>query len=574
MTRMPPRLASGSPSRQPTQPNTPPIQSSSIPCAAPSRAGAPTRTRGAPKHSDAANTRSRALADVVRFPLGAAGRSPPDWVRDRPRPRPLLPGCCRPATAASTGGSSPPCARPGSTAARAARPSRRSAANVEFFPTAAAAQQRGYRACKRCRPDASPGLARVGRPRRRRRPGDAPRRRRRRRPRGRPRARPPPRLQRAPPQPADHRRARRRPARHRPRPARPHRAHAARDDRPCRSSTSPSPPGSAACASSTTPSATVFAATPIGAARRRRRHGQPTTAGAVELELPVREPFDADDVLGVPRPRVPFPASSTGTARRYRRALDLPGGHGTVAVAPRERRDGRPACGPRCASPTGATSTPAVRRVRRLLDLDADPVAVDDALGADPALAPLGRRGAGLRVPGSVDPFETAVRAVDRPADLRRRRPHASPGASSPPLGAPLAIDDGPLTPRVPDAGRARRDRSRRCCRCRTAGGARSSSWPARSPPASSSSTPAPIATTSRAALARRARHRSVDGRLRADARPRRPRRVPADRPRRAGRPRVGSASPPATPSAGARGARTPCTTCGRVRADRSRAAA
>ncbi|MBA3288926.1 MAG: DNA-3-methyladenine glycosylase 2 family protein, partial [Acidimicrobiia bacterium] len=31
------------------------------------------------------------------------------------------------------------------------------AGNVSFFPTAAAAQQRGYRACKRCRPDASPG---------------------------------------------------------------------------------------------------------------------------------------------------------------------------------------------------------------------------------------------------------------------------------------------------------------------------------------------------------------------------------------------------------------------------------
>ncbi len=29
--------------------------------------------------------------------------------------------------------------------------------NVDFFPTAAAAQQRGFRACKRCRPDASPG---------------------------------------------------------------------------------------------------------------------------------------------------------------------------------------------------------------------------------------------------------------------------------------------------------------------------------------------------------------------------------------------------------------------------------
>src|SRR6478609_9906874 len=29
--------------------------------------------------------------------------------------------------------------------------------NVQFFPTAAAAQHHGFRACKRCRPDASPG---------------------------------------------------------------------------------------------------------------------------------------------------------------------------------------------------------------------------------------------------------------------------------------------------------------------------------------------------------------------------------------------------------------------------------
>ena len=31
------------------------------------------------------------------------------------------------------------------------------ARNVQFFPTAAAAQRAGFRACKRCRPDASPG---------------------------------------------------------------------------------------------------------------------------------------------------------------------------------------------------------------------------------------------------------------------------------------------------------------------------------------------------------------------------------------------------------------------------------
>src|SRR5690606_39580623 len=29
--------------------------------------------------------------------------------------------------------------------------------NVEFLPTAGAAQQRGYRACRRCQPDAVPG---------------------------------------------------------------------------------------------------------------------------------------------------------------------------------------------------------------------------------------------------------------------------------------------------------------------------------------------------------------------------------------------------------------------------------
>src|SRR3954449_7406064 len=31
------------------------------------------------------------------------------------------------------------------------------ATNMRFYPTAAAAQQAGFRACKRCRPDATPG---------------------------------------------------------------------------------------------------------------------------------------------------------------------------------------------------------------------------------------------------------------------------------------------------------------------------------------------------------------------------------------------------------------------------------
>jgi AraC family transcriptional regulator of adaptative response / DNA-3-methyladenine glycosylase II len=54
----------------------------------------------------------------------------------------------------------------------------------------------------------------------------------------------------------------------------------------------------------------------------------------------------------------------------------------------------------------------AVERSRRLLDADADPVSIDSALGADPALAPMVSRLPGLRVPGQVDGFEVAVRAI------------------------------------------------------------------------------------------------------------------------------------------------------------------
>src|SRR4051794_18204121 len=56
--------------------------------------------------------------------------------------------------------------------------------------------------------------------------------------------------------------------------------------------------------------------------------------------------------------------------------------------------------------------TPTVAALRRAADLDADPAAVDAALGEDPHLRDLVRRRPGLRVPGSVDGFEAAVRTV------------------------------------------------------------------------------------------------------------------------------------------------------------------
>ena len=54
--------------------------------------------------------------------------------------------------------------------------------------------------------------------------------------------------------------------------------------------------------------------------------------------------------------------------------------------------------------------TAAVRRLRRLLDLDADPVAVVQALGSDPVLGPSVTAMPGLRTPGHVDGGELALR--------------------------------------------------------------------------------------------------------------------------------------------------------------------
>ena len=55
---------------------------------------------------------------------------------------------------------------------------------------------------------------------------------------------------------------------------------------------------------------------------------------------------------------------------------------------------------------------PVVGSVRRWLDLDADPAAVDDTLSNDPPMAELVHRVPGMRVPGAADGFELAVRAV------------------------------------------------------------------------------------------------------------------------------------------------------------------
>ena len=93
----------------------------------------------------------------------------------------------------------------------------------------------------------------------------------------------------------------------------------------------------------------------------------------------------------------------------------------------------------------------AVRRVRRLLDLDADPLSVDEALASDAALAVSVTATPGLRVPGSVEPFETAVRAViGQQISVAGARTVAGRVVAA--VGDRLTIDGGPVTHVFPSA--------------------------------------------------------------------------------------------------------------------------
>jgi AraC family transcriptional regulator of adaptative response / DNA-3-methyladenine glycosylase II len=103
----------------------------------------------------------------------------------------------------------------------------------------------------------------------------------------------------------------------------------------------------------------------------------------------------------------------------YRRTLRLPHGHGVVtlnappgAVVAADAHSGPSYVEADLVLSDLRDLTTAVARCRQLLDLDADPVAVWEALRGDPLVGPLVERDPGRRVPGAVDGFELAVRAV------------------------------------------------------------------------------------------------------------------------------------------------------------------
>ncbi|RFU42601.1 DNA-3-methyladenine glycosylase 2 family protein [Actinomadura logoneensis] len=150
----------------------------------------------------------------------------------------------------------------------------------------------------------------------------------------------------------------------------------------------------------------VFAQTPTEL-RDRVSRGHPAAAnGTLSLRLPFRRPFFPDNLFGH-LAATAVPGVEEWRDGAYRRTLRLPHGPGIVALKPTPEYV---ACTLTLTDLRDLTI--AISRCRWMLDLDADPVAVDELLSADPVLEPLVRKAPGRRVPRTACGAEFGVRAV------------------------------------------------------------------------------------------------------------------------------------------------------------------
>src|SRR3984957_5439690 len=204
----------------------------------------------------------------------------------------------------------------------------------------------------------------------------------------------------------------------------------------------------------------VFAVTPTHlretrgrrqAPRSRRAIGvarplsDPAAPGLIRLRLPYRAPIDIERMIGFLAARA-IPGVEAVADGRYRRTLLLPNGTGILSVG---AGDGYIECELQLEDLRDLTA--AVQRGRRLLDLDADPEAVSGYLSADPVLGALAAACPGRRSPGHVDGDELALRAVlgQQVSVAAARRLGGKLVAA---YGKPLSRPDGPLTHCFPTA--------------------------------------------------------------------------------------------------------------------------
>ncbi len=147
----------------------------------------------------------------------------------------------------------------------------------------------------------------------------------------------------------------------------------------------------------------VYAASPTDL---RLAKAPKSTGGPLTVRLACREPFDGDALFSFLGTRA-VPGVESVEGDTYRRSLRLSHGNGVISVTIAGTEVS-------CAMTLDdvADAQAAVQRTRRLLDLDCDPATIREHLSADPLLAPLVEKRPGLRAPGHPDGTELLVRAV------------------------------------------------------------------------------------------------------------------------------------------------------------------
>ena len=174
-------------------------------------------------------------------------------------------------------------------------------------------------------------------------------------------------------------------------------------------------------------------------ARSRFHANESSSTGALSVRLPVRQPFAYEGLFGH-LAAAAVPGIEEVLDGAYRRTLRLPSGNGIVSLTPRADHV-------RCdlLLDDFRDLATAIARCRRLLDLDADPEAVIDVLTADPALAATVAKAPGQRVPRTVDENELALRvAISQQVSMKAARTHTRRIAAA--YGSPISDPEGTLT--------------------------------------------------------------------------------------------------------------------------------
>ena len=149
-----------------------------------------------------------------------------------------------------------------------------------------------------------------------------------------------------------------------------------------------------------------FRASPTELRRTARRQCQ--SGGALSVRLAYRPPLDWNSLLSFLSARA-IPGVESIENNMYRRSVEVDGKSGIIEVLPGS--DG-PYLILRMELPATDRLAQIVHRIRQMFDLNADPIRIADDLSADPVLKPAVSASPGMRLPGAWDPYELMVRAV------------------------------------------------------------------------------------------------------------------------------------------------------------------